>query len=50
LGGTLDYVAKFKKDEDHDPALAEFRQNVMTKWEITDGPGIGSKRGYQSIA
>ena len=37
----LDYFAKFKKDEEHDPALAEFRQNVKTKWEITDGPNKG---------
>jgi hypothetical protein len=39
----LDYTAKFKKDATHDPALAEFRQNVMTKWEITDGPHKGQK-------
>jgi hypothetical protein len=39
----LDYNAKFKKDDDHDPALAEFRQNAMTKWEITDGPHKGAK-------
>ncbi len=39
----LDYNAKFKKDDDHDPALAEFRQNAMTKWEITDGPRKGAK-------
>ena len=39
----LDYKAKFKKDDDHDPALAEFRQNVMTKWEITSGPNAGAK-------
>lgn len=39
----LDYKAKFKKDDDHDPALAEFRQNVMTKWEITSGPHAGAK-------
>jgi hypothetical protein len=39
----LDYKAKFKKDAEHDPALAEFRQNVMTKYEITDGPGKGKK-------
>ncbi len=39
----LDYSAKFKKDADHDPALAEFRQNVMTKYEITDGPHKGTK-------
>jgi hypothetical protein len=38
-----DYHAKFKKDDDHDPALAEFRQNAMTKWEITDGPHKGAK-------
>ncbi|MDQ2976087.1 MAG: hypothetical protein M3R69_11840 [Acidobacteriota bacterium] len=39
----LDYKAKFKKDAEHDPALAEFRQNVMTKFEITDGPNKGQK-------
>lgn len=39
----LEYNAKFKKDDDHDPALAEFRQNAMTKWEITDGPHKGAK-------
>jgi hypothetical protein len=39
----LDYNAKFKKDDDHDPALAEFRQNAMTKWQITDGPNKGAK-------
>jgi hypothetical protein len=39
----LDYNAKFKKDDDHDPALADFRQNAMTKWEITDGPHKGAK-------
>ena len=37
----LDYSAKFKKDDEHDPALAEFRQNVMTKWKFTDGPHKG---------
>jgi hypothetical protein len=31
-----------RKDDDHDPALAEFRQNVMTKWEITSGPNAGA--------
>jgi len=39
----LDYSAKFKKDANYDPALAEFRQNVMTKYEITDGPHKGTK-------
>ena len=39
----LDYKAKLKKDDDHDPALAEFRQNVMTKWEITSGPNAGAR-------
>jgi hypothetical protein len=39
----LDYRAKFKKDDEHDPSLAEFRQNVMTKYEITDGPNKGDK-------
>ncbi len=28
----LDYKAKFKKDEEHDPALADFRQNAGDKW------------------
>jgi len=39
----LDYTAKFKKDADHDPALAEFRQSVMTKFEVTAGPNKGLK-------
>ena len=39
----LDYRAKFKKDDEHDPSLAEFRQNVKTKYEITDGPNKGDK-------
>jgi hypothetical protein len=39
----LDYNAKFKKDDEHDPAVAEFRQNAMTVWEITDGPHKGAK-------
>jgi hypothetical protein len=39
----LDYNAKFKKDDDHDPALAEFRQNAGDQWEITDGPHKGAK-------
>lgn len=39
----LEYKAKFKDDDEHDPALAEFRQNVMTKYEITDGPNKGQK-------
>src|SRR5258706_9541880 len=37
----LDATAKFKNDATYDPALAEYRQNVMTKWEITDGPHKG---------
>jgi hypothetical protein len=37
----LDYTAEFLKDADHDPALAEFRQSVMTKYEITAGPHKG---------
>lgn len=40
-GLRLDYTAKFKKDDDHDPALAEFRQNVKTVATITDGPNKG---------
>lgn len=39
----LDYKAKFKDDDEHDPALAEFRQNAMTKYEIKDGPHKGQK-------
>ncbi len=39
----LDYTAKFKKDADHDPALAEFRQSVMSTWDITAGPHKGRK-------
>jgi len=39
----LDYNAKFKKDDDNDPALAEFRQSVMSTWDITDGPHKGRK-------
>jgi hypothetical protein len=39
----LDYSVKFKKDADHDPAFAEFRQNAGDKWEITAGPGNGAK-------
>lgn len=39
----LDYTAKFKKDAAHDPALAEFRQSVMSTWDITAGPHKGRK-------
>jgi hypothetical protein len=39
----LDFSAKFKKDADHDPALADFRQNAMAKWEITGGTLKGRK-------
>jgi hypothetical protein len=39
----LDFSAKFKKDADHDPALADFRQNAMARWEITDGTLKGKK-------
>jgi len=39
----LDYNAKFKKDGDHDPALADFRQSVMSTWDITAGPHKGRK-------
>lgn len=37
----IDFFAKFKKDAEHDPALADFRQNVMSEYEITDGPHKG---------
>jgi len=39
----LDYTVKFKKDADHDPALAEFRQSVKDSWDITAGPHKGRK-------
>jgi hypothetical protein len=39
----LDYTAKFKKDADNDPALAEFRQSVSSTWDITSGPHKGRK-------
>jgi hypothetical protein len=38
------FKAKFKKDADHDPALAEFRQRAGSKWEITDGKHKGAKK------
>jgi hypothetical protein len=41
-GLRLDYTAKFTNDGTHDPALAEFRQNVMTKLVVTDGPNKGA--------
>lgn len=37
----IDFFAKFKKDAKHDPILADFRQNVMSEYEITDGPHKG---------
>ena len=39
----LDFTAKFKKDDEHDPALAEFRQNAGAKLVVKDGPGKGLK-------
>ena len=39
----IDYAAKFTKDDTHDPALANFRQNAFHKYEITDGPHKGMK-------
>jgi hypothetical protein len=39
----LDYAAKFTKDDTHDPALANFRQNAFHKYEVTDGPHKGMK-------
>lgn len=39
----LDYKVTLKQDDAHDPALAEFRQNVMTRWEITSGPNAGAR-------
>ena len=41
----LDYKVRFTKDADHDPAVAEFRQNAMTTFEVTAGPNKGSKGG-----
>jgi hypothetical protein len=38
------FKAKFKKDADHDPALAEFRQKAGSKWEITEGKHKGAKK------
>ena len=37
----LDFKAKFKDDDEHDPALAEFRQNAGARLEVKDGPGKG---------
>jgi hypothetical protein len=39
----LDFKAKFKDDDEHDPALAEFRQNAGAKLDVKDGPGKGTK-------
>jgi hypothetical protein len=39
----IDYAAKFTKDDAHDPAIANFRQNAFHKYEITDGPHKGMK-------
>ncbi|HMG78874.1 MAG TPA: hypothetical protein VK591_09330 [Xanthobacteraceae bacterium] len=39
----LDFTAKFKNDATHDPALAGFRQSVMSTWDITAGPNKGRK-------
>jgi hypothetical protein len=39
----IDYATKFTKDDTHDPALANFRQNAFHKYEITDGPHKGMK-------
>lgn len=39
----LDYSAKFTKDDTHDPALAEFRQNAYHTFEVTAGPHKGQK-------
>jgi hypothetical protein len=40
----LDFKVKFTKDATHDPALAQFRQNAGSKWEVTAGPHKGQKR------
>ena len=37
----LEFKAKFKDDDEHDPALAEFRQNAGARLEVKDGPGKG---------
>ncbi len=39
----LDYSVKFTKDDTHDPAVAEFRQNAFHMFEVTDGPHKGWK-------
>lgn len=39
----LDYAVKFKKDDAHDPAAAEFRQNAFHTFEVTAGPHKGQK-------
>jgi len=39
----LDYKATFTSDATHDPALADFRQSVFTKFEVTAGPNKGQK-------
>jgi hypothetical protein len=39
----LDYKAKFMMDDDHDPALAEFRQNAMTTYTIIAVPYVGQR-------
>jgi hypothetical protein len=45
----LDYWAKFKKDDTHDPALADFRQDASYDFKITAGPnkGFASTRPMQ---
>jgi hypothetical protein len=39
----LNYLVTFKKDDAHDPALAEFRQNAFHTSEVLDGPHLGQK-------
>jgi len=39
----LVFTAKFKKDADHDPASAQFRQNASHTFEVTAGPDKGKK-------
>jgi hypothetical protein len=38
---SLTFSATFKKDDRHDPALADFRQNAFHKLKITAGPHKG---------
>lgn len=45
----LDYAVKLKKDADHDPAVAEFRQNAFHLFECTAGPNKGQKHNNDPL-